>query len=158
MMSSASSQVMGSQASFPRSSRARFKGLRTRFSLYIYSGSVRQRTHRRPWVMGWSGSPSTSTTLPSLTVRYMPHPTGWSPGGDQAQVRHLTTPSPHSIIRSDITSPLSCCLSRGGTFPVSRMISLRKATSKCRKVPEPRAYLLMGAPGAFGAEGALGIP
>src|SRR5699024_5177227 len=59
-----------------------------------------------PCVMGWSASPSTSTTLPSFTVRYMPHPTGWSPGGDQAHVRHLTTPSPQSIILSDITSPL----------------------------------------------------
>ena len=87
MVSMASSHVMRSHLSSPRSSKARFMGYTMRFGLYTYSGRVRHRTHRRPCVMGWFSSPFTSTSLPSTTCSLTPQPTGWQPGADQAHDR-----------------------------------------------------------------------
>ena len=147
----ASSQVMGSHLSKPRSSRARLSGVVTRLSLYTYSGSDRHRVQSRPWEMGCSGSPSTPTILPSLTLRYMPHPTGWSPGGDQAQVRILYVPSPQSMNCCDILS-----------FPfLSAAMPVRVARVGAERREPRRAvcycgFAMAGVGGAPGVAGAFG--
>ena len=68
MRSSASSQPMRSQRSRPRSAFARRSGCVRRFGLFTISGKSRQRTHRRPSLNGFSGSPSTFTSSPSSLV------------------------------------------------------------------------------------------
>ena len=64
----ASSMVMRSHLSLPRSSRARFSGWMMRSGWYTASTMARQRMHKRPSVTGEFGSPSTLTSLPSLSV------------------------------------------------------------------------------------------
>src|SRR5262249_50081683 len=76
MRSMASSQEMGCQSSEPLGPRLS-KGWESRRGLPWISWADRPRTQRKPWLSGWSGSPSTLRRLPPWTVMSMPQYVGW---------------------------------------------------------------------------------
>src|SRR5665811_1072245 len=63
----------------------------------MYWVMARARGQTRPLYQGWSGLPSTLTTLPSLTWNSRPHPP-WQPQpGDQPPIRYTRSPASLAI-------------------------------------------------------------
>lgn len=108
MRSYASSQVMRSHLSLPRSLGSRFMGYSRRSLWFVTSGTSKQRMHRRPPVHGSSGSPSHLTILPSSSVYMITPQPRWHPGPVQAAPRVACSP-PSSYLKGLSWSMVQYC-------------------------------------------------